>query len=110
MNSLATLPIDAAKRVQLIEGPGGLPLIVVKHSATYVVSVNNCADETLPLNAPQDNVVRINSRGDLLCQHHLALFNACTGCLVSSGKAHHVDRLADGLQMVPVVAVEEAAV
>jgi nitrite reductase/ring-hydroxylating ferredoxin subunit len=110
MNMLATLPIDAAKRVQLTEGPDGLPLIIVKQDATYVVSVNNCPDENLPLNAPQQNVVPINPRGDVLCVHHKALFNSCTGCLVSSGKARHVDRLAEGLQTVPVVAVEDSAV
>ncbi len=110
MNSLASFPIDAAKRVQLAEGPDGLPLIVVKQGATYVVSVNNCPDEHLPLNAPEQSVVPINPRGDVLCVHHKALFNSCTGCLVSSGKAHHVDRLAEGLQMVLVVAVEETAV
>lgn len=107
MNLLATLPIDPTKRVQLIEGPDAIPLIVVKQGAIYVVCVNNCPDEHLPLNAAQQNVVPINSRSDILCVHHKALFNSCTGCLVSSGKARHVNRLAEGLQTVPVVAIDD---
>jgi nitrite reductase/ring-hydroxylating ferredoxin subunit len=95
--------IDAAARSQIVTGIDDLELILVRHRPNeWSAFLNNCADEMLSLNREGSNHVLLNSAGQLICEHHAARFAACDGCLIATGNAHHADRLASGLDRVPV--------
>lgn len=99
-----TLPVDGSCQSQIVETPDGIELILVRHQEHEWVSyLNDCPDETRRLNRDGNNRVPLNSAGQLICEHHAARFSACNGCLIATGTAHHVDRLAAGLEQVPVV-------
>lgn len=101
-------PIDPHSDVQLLRGPDNMSIVLVSCDGQRRAYIDNCGDEALPL-GEDGSPPPLNSKGELICVHHAARFDACQGCLISPGNARHVERLANGLVTIPVVSTNEAS-